>query len=81
MTDRHIQQLEKRVSALSDALAKLGSADDFKRLILIMKRPGWTTPAEFIFASAVVDSMIAQAAGMAKMKGELLKGAEAVVAQ
>lgn len=73
-----IQRLEKKVTDLSDALAKLGSKDDFKKLILILRRPGWTTPAEFLFASAIVDSMAAQVSALAKLKGELLKGSDAV---
>jgi hypothetical protein len=73
-----IKRLEKKVTDLSDALAKLGSKDDFKKLILILRRPGWTTPAEFIFASGIVDSMTAQVNALAKLKGELLKGSDAV---
>ena len=81
MPDVHkldIKKLEKKVTDLSDALANLGSRDDFKRLILILKRPGWTTPAEYIFASAIVDSMQNQAAALAKLKTDLLKGSKEV---
>lgn len=76
-----IKGLEKKVTDLSDALAHLGDKDDFKKLILILRRPGWTTPAEFIFASAVVDVMQAQASALATLKGKLLQGSEAVVAR
>lgn len=70
-----IKRLEKKVTDLSNALAKLSSADDFKKLILILRRPGWTTPAEFAFALAIVDSMNAQAGQLGALKGQLLKGA------
>jgi hypothetical protein len=73
-----IKRLEKKVTDLSDALAKLGNKDDFKKLILILRRPGWTTPAEFLLASAIVDSMAAQVGALAKLKGDLLKGSDAV---
>jgi hypothetical protein len=84
MPDKHdidIGGLERRVTALSDALAHLGNADDLKRLILILRRPGWTTPAEFIFASGIVESMLAHSAALTKLRGDLLQGSEAVIAR
>ena len=73
-----IKRLEKKVTSISDALAKLSSAEDFRKLILEWRRPGWTTPAEFIFVSAIVDSMAAHAGALAKLKGDLIKGSKAV---
>jgi hypothetical protein len=81
MPDTHkldIKKLEKKVTDLSDALARLGSREDFKRLILIFRRPGWTTPAEYLFATALVDSMQSQVATLAKLKTDLLKGSKEV---
>lgn len=75
-----IVRLEKQITALSDALAKLNTPDDWKRLILILRRPGWTTPAELIFVSAILQGMQAQAAALAGIKTQLLKGSEAVSA-
>jgi hypothetical protein len=63
---------------MSNALAHLSSAEDFRKLILILKRPGWTTPAEFLFATAIVDSMFAHTRALTLQKQELLKAAEAV---
>jgi hypothetical protein len=73
-----VKKLEKKVTALSDALAKLSNKDDFKKLIEILRFPGWTTPAEFIFASAIVDSMLAHTAALAAQKNSLLAGSKAV---
>jgi len=81
MPPHDIGALEKKVTDLSNALAHLSSADDFKKLILILRRPGWTTPAEFIFAAAAIDSMLAQTKALTAQKQELLKGAEAVAAK
>ena len=76
-----ISGLEKKVTDLSNALAHLSTAEDFRKLILILKRPGWTTPAEFIFASTIVDAMLGQTRALTAQKQELLKGAEAVGAK
>jgi hypothetical protein len=72
------EKLEKRVTALSDALANLNSADDLRKLILLIRKPGWTTPAEFTFALGLVDSMLAQTKVLGQMKDTLLKGSNAV---
>jgi len=73
-----IARLEKKVTALSNALAKLNTPEDWKRLILILRRPGWTTPAELILVTAVLDNLQAQAVALAGLKAQLLKGSEAV---
>jgi len=73
-----IKRLEKKVTSVSNALAKLNSAEDFRRLILEWRRPGWTTPAEFLFVSAIIDSMAAHVAALANLKGGLIKGSKAV---
>lgn len=73
-----IKGLEKRISALSAALANLNNADDFKKLILLLRKPGWTTPAEFLFAVGIVDSMTAHVNALIQMKTVLVKGSAAV---
>lgn len=75
-----IKGLEKKMSSISNALAKLGSAEDLRKLILEWRRPGWTTPAEFIFVSAIVDSMAANVETLGNLKRELLRGSKAVTA-
>lgn len=76
-----IKRLEKKVTSISNALAKLSNADDFRKLILEWRRPGWTTPAEFIFVSGIIDSMAAQTATISQLKGNLIKGSKAVTGQ
>jgi hypothetical protein len=56
----------------------LDSTADLKKLILLMRRPGWTTPAEFAFAAGLVDSLIAQTEVVAGMTRVLLAGSKAV---
>ena len=75
-----ITGLQKQVTALSDALARLNTPDDWKRLLLILRQPGWTTPAELIFVSAILEAMRAQAVALAGLQAQLLKGSAAVSA-
>lgn len=73
--------LNKKITALSNALAKLGKGTDLRDLILIIRKPGWTTPAELRFAVALVDNMQAQADLIAKTSKDLLGAAKAVELQ
>lgn len=73
--------LQKKITALSNALAKLGKGTDLRDLILIIRKPGWTTPAELRFAVAMVDNLQAQADLIAKTSKDLLTAAKAVELQ
>jgi hypothetical protein len=72
------KRLEKKITAVSKALANLNSSDDLRKLILLIRKPGWTTPAEFLFAAGVADTLLAQARVVADLKSVLLKGSRAV---
>ena len=76
-----INALDKKVTAISKALANLNNQDDFKKLILEWRRPGWTTPAELIFVSAIVDSLGAHVSALVQLKGGLIKGSKAVTGE
>ncbi len=73
-----LDRLDKKVTALSKALANLGKGTDGKDLLLIIRKPGWTTPAELGFTNALLDTAALQVRGLeATMKG--LKSAAAKV--
>jgi hypothetical protein len=75
-----LKNLEKRLRTLSAGLVKAGTVKDFEELIIILKRPGWTTPAEYILFSALVDSMQSQLQQFGNVRKELLRGGKAVTA-
>jgi len=74
----HLLKLTEEVDALSDALAKLSDTGDLKRLILLMRHPGWTTPAELAYASAIVASLRAQVGVLAQLRAGLVQASEKV---
>jgi hypothetical protein len=80
-TDHDVKKLEKMVTDLSDLLAHLGSSTDLKKLIEILRHPGWTTPAEFIFAHGILVSMLANAQALTQLKNDFVKGSQAVIAK
>ncbi|WP_219132664.1 hypothetical protein [Janthinobacterium sp. UMAB-60] len=75
----HIRDLEKKISALSDALAHLGKGTTLHELLRILRFPGYTTPAEFTFNVAILDTMLVQANALEKLGQDLLAGAKQVV--
>ena len=79
MDDSHIRELEKKITALSDALAHLGKGTTLQELLRIIRFPGYTTPAEFRFNSAILDAMQAQVSTLDKLGQDLLAGAKLVV--
>ena len=77
----HIRDLEKKISALSDALAHLGKGTTLQELLRILRFPGYTTPAEFTFNAAILDTMLVQANALEKLGQDLLAGAKQVAAK
>jgi hypothetical protein len=73
-----VGQLETGINRFVDILVKLTNQETIEELIRIWRRPGWTTPAEFMFASGVLDSMIALANQLDSMESILLQGSELV---
>ena len=74
----HVQTLEKQITALSDALAHLGRGTTLPELLKIIRNPGWTTPAEFAFASAILDAMQAHISAIEVLQKEMLSASRVV---
>jgi hypothetical protein len=76
--DHDVNQLETGIGQFVEILVKLTNQETIEELIRIWRRPGWTTPAEFLFASGVLDSMISLASQLESMENVLLQGSELV---
>ncbi len=79
MPDTHIIELDKKITALSDALAHLGHGTSLKELLKIIRFPGYTTPAEFALTVAILDSMQAHVRTLATLETHLLSASKLVV--
>lgn len=58
--EKHVKVLDKKITELSDLLANLGKGKPTSELIRIIRGGGWTTPAEFDFATAAIDQLTEQ---------------------
>jgi len=56
----------------------LADNTEFDELLRIIHRPGWTTPAEFLFAMGVVESMTVHARALTDLKRTLINASRKV---
>jgi hypothetical protein len=74
----HVEVLDKKITELSYALAHLGKGTELSELIRIIKGGGWTTPAEFAFTEAIIDSMQVQVKALSNLNMKLLAAGKLV---
>jgi hypothetical protein len=79
VAEKHdIGALERQVSELSRSLSSVLTEKDLREYILTIKRPGWTTPAEFLFVTGIVSAMQAQVQVLGDLKQTLFDGSREV---
>jgi len=78
MEKHDIPKLERHIKELSQNLTGLADNTEFDELLKIIHRPGYTTPAEFLFAIGVVESMTAQTRAMTDLKRTLVNACRKV---
>ena len=78
MEKRRIIRLEKQINDLQSSLAALADRKQFGELLRIIHKPGWTTIAEQLLVTGVVDSMLAQTKALVGLKQVLIDGAAKV---
>jgi hypothetical protein len=73
-----IKTLTREVRALRVSLRELAASDSLERLLKLIPRPGWTTPAEFELVRGSVAHMQAQVDALHTFQRTVLKGSELV---
>jgi hypothetical protein len=76
--DIQIAKLDKKITELRSAIADLGKSADLTELLRLIHQPPWTTIAEVAFTLALVESLTAQMANVAKTQAALLKAGQLV---
>jgi hypothetical protein len=71
-------RLERQITDLSKALKSLSDDQDLVELLKIIKRPGWTTPAEFVFVTGIAESLSVQVKAVQSLKKILVNGSRQV---
>lgn len=73
-----IAHLETRIRTLSERLETMSDSSDLEELIIIIHRPGWTTPAEYQLVTGLVDIMQQQMEVLADLRQALVNGSRAI---
>ena len=76
-----LKQIETRCQQVSRSLNELADGKDFDELMLLIRKPGWTTPAEAMLVTGLLDTIGAQAKQLGELKRSLMAGARAVGAK
>jgi len=79
----HCKVLHSHITSVKDKLVQCGNNNNtvLKELFVIVHGPGWTTLAESMLTSAVLDSLHAQADEVNQISADLLHSAQAVGVQ
>ena len=78
MEKRDVIHLEAQIKQLRGNLSGLADGKPFEELLVIIHKPGFTTPAEALLLTGLVDSMIEQTNCLSGLK-QLLLNASAKV--
>ena len=79
-SEQHVVQLERRVRTLGAQLETMSDSSDLEELIILIHRPGWTTPAEYLLVNAAIDAIQQQVEMLTGMRQALLNGSR-IIAQ
>lgn len=71
--------LEARIKDLHRSIKALGDTPELEELALLIHRPGWTTPAEWLFVTGLVESLHTHVTQLAGLKQALMAGSRAVL--
>src|SRR5437660_11162518 len=73
-SERHIAHLETKIKSLSGQLLDVADGSAFDELLILMRRPGWTTPAEILFVEGIVNVMREQVQSLDCLKQVFCRG-------
>jgi hypothetical protein len=81
MSEKSIQQVTRKLSALKTNLRSVAEDDVYDQLLQIIHRPGWTTPAEIAFFETVLNSVDAHTRLLSQLHKDLLRSSQLVEAK
>jgi hypothetical protein len=81
MSEKSIQQVTQKLSALKTNLRSVAEDDVYDQLLQIIHRPGWTTPAEIAFFETVLNSVDAHTRLLSQLHKDLLRSSQLVEAK
>lgn len=78
MKKSEIAHVESQLKSIRDTLAKVSDAKAHDAFLALIHKPGFTTVAEGLFITAIVDAMQVQTRSLGEMQSALLSAASRV---
>jgi hypothetical protein len=75
---KHVREIEGRLRALAAGYADAGSSDDFDELLIVIHRPGWTTPQDVAFMGLLIEAAERSVADALAIRSALVETARAI---
>jgi hypothetical protein len=76
--EHNIAHLETRIMELGEQLGTMSDTSDLKEMIILIHHPGWTTPAEYLLVSGIVDAMQGHAKALTTLRQALITGGRVI---
>jgi hypothetical protein len=76
--EHNIAHLETRIMELSEHLRTMSDTSDLKEMIILIHHPGWTTPAEYLLVSGMVDVMQEHVKALTILRQALITGSRVI---
>jgi hypothetical protein len=76
--EHNIAHLETRIMELGEQLGTMSDTSDLKEMIILIHHPGWTTPAEYLLVSGIVDAMQEHAKALTTLRQALMTGSRVI---
>lgn len=81
MNGHDLKSLEHRINEMHRSIADFAAGSDFEELLRIIRRPGWTSVAESLMVSGIVEAIHANVKALIGLKNVLVFGAQKVGTQ
>ena len=79
--EHDIDGLEQKLRTAIEEIRNLGDGELLESVIEVIRLPGWTSIAEFVFATAMTEALIDHLVLARKMQGGLIAGARRVATE
>jgi hypothetical protein len=76
--DHDISSLESTINSALEVLNEINKENELPAVLEIIRQPGWTTPAEFVFTLVMAEALARELENARRMMQGLLAGARRV---
>ena len=73
-----LSQLERHLENLQQRVAELHNLDLSKEMLPIIRKPGWTTPAEYVLVLSTVEALTHNLENQIRQSRQLLEAASQI---